>query len=109
MSIRDNRLTALVVVAAIVVAAAFIVCVGPAHIVMTAGGLGHDVCAVGAHTASIGIADLPGTSSASALLVAALSTALAFGATSLFAIRFELSRLVQDFATSDPLHGRLLI
>jgi hypothetical protein len=106
---RISRPMAIVLVLVTAMAAVVIACVGPGHVLMSAGAAGDGPCGFLGHTALGSAIEELGTGAASLFLMVAAAVAALVGRTLSFASRDGLSMLVPAHVEDDPRHGRLLI
>jgi hypothetical protein len=105
LAVKQQRLIATILVAAVVVAALAVLCADGIH-VPSAGDLG-DACAAMTHSAALGAAEVTGSSAA----IASLFVAAAVGYASVFSAAFmrpaNRHLAVSIGRSVDPLYGRL--
>jgi hypothetical protein len=109
MSARVNRSVAVAAILVVTVAAVAVLCGAPAHMLMAVGDAGNGLGPLGGNTVSVGVLDSPDVGSVGVELLAVVSAGFVLAVMGLLTVQSSLPRSVQDFATIDPLHGRLLL
>jgi hypothetical protein len=109
MSARVNRSVAVAAVLVVTVAAVAVVCGASAHMLMAAGDAGNGLGPLGASPTEIGVLDSSDVGSVGVELIAVVSAGLVLAVMGMLTIQSSRPRFIQDFATIDPLHGRLLL